>query len=175
MSKPIVLVDEKDEVVGFKEKFTTHKIPVPLHRAISIVIFSLDKKKILVTKRAKIKPTWGEFWSNAVCSHPYPDESYQNAAERRIFEELGFKTPLKELFNFTYKAEMENKIWGECELDHTFIGYYDGPVNPDPNEVSDYKWIKIGDLRRDIKKNSEKYTPWFKIILEKLSLDTKVS
>lgn len=170
MSKPIVLVDEKDKVVGFKEKFATHKIPVPLHRAISIVIFSLDKKKILVTKRAKIKPTWGEYWSNAVCSHPYPDESYEKAAERRIFEELGFRTPLTEMLNFSYSAEMNNKVWGECELDHVFVGYYDGPVIPDPNEASEYKWLEIEDLKKELKENPDKYTPWFHTIVERINL-----
>jgi len=170
MSKPIVLVDKKDKVVGFKEKFATHKIPVPLHRAISIVIFSLDKKKMLTTRRAKIKPTWGEYWSNAVCSHPYPEESYQDAAERRIFEELGFRTPLTEILKFSYSAEMDNKIWGECELDHVFIGYYDGPVSPDPNEVSEYKWVGIDDLKKELKENPNKYTPWFHTIIEKINI-----
>ncbi len=167
-TKPIVLVDKKDRVLGFKEKFATHKIPVPLHRAISILIFSKDKIKMLITKRASEKPTWGGFWTNAVCTHPYPNETYQKTSERRIFEELRFKTSLKEVFVFDYKAEMANKIWGEHELDHVFTGRYDGPVSPDPAEIDGYEWIKVGDLRRDIKKNPDKYTPWFKIILKKL-------
>ena len=166
----VVLVDEKDELLGFKEKFACHKIPVSLHRAISIVIFNKDKSQILITKRAKCKSTWGEFWTNAVCSHPHPKETYQKAAERRLVEELGFKTELKEAFSFTYDAKMDNKIWGENELDHVFIGIYEGSVKPDPNEVSDYEWIKIEDLKKDIKKNPKKYTPWFKIIVKKLGI-----
>jgi isopentenyl-diphosphate Delta-isomerase len=170
MSKPLVLVNKKDCVLGFKEKFATHKIPVPLHRAISIVIFNKDKRKMLITKRAECKPTWPLFWTNAVCSHPYPKETYQKAAERRIFEELGFKTPLKEIFLFTYEAKMTNKIWGEHELDHVFTGIYEGSVKPDPKEISGYEWIKIRDLRKDAKDNPHKYSPWLKIILSKLSL-----
>jgi len=166
--KPIVLVDKKDRVVGFKEKFATHRIPVPLHRAISIVILSGDKTEMLITKRAITKPTWGLYWTNAVCTHPYPNESYQKTADRRIFEELGFKTPLTEAFNFTYEAEMDNKIWGEHEIDHVFTGTYDGPVKPDPEESCGYEWIKLGDLAKELKNNPKKYTPWFKTILKKL-------
>lgn len=166
----IVLVDEKDNKIGLGDKLNTHKIPVKLHRAVSIVIFSKVKSQILITKRAESKPTWGGFWSNAVCSHPYPEESYQKAAERRLFEELGFKIPLTEVFNFIYEAKMDNKIWGEHELDHVFIGYYDGPVNPDPNEVSDYKWLKVGDLKKELKENPDKYTPWFKIIMDTINV-----
>lgn len=166
----IVLVDENDKVLGLKEKFATHKIPVPLHRAISIVIFNKDKSEMLITKRAANKPTWPYFWTNAVCSHPYPEETYQEAADRRLYEELGFKTPLKEVFKFSYEAEMDNKVWGEHELDHTFVGTYEGSISPNPEEVAGYEWIGIEDLKKDLKKNPKKYTPWFKVILKKLSI-----
>lgn len=166
----LVLVDVNDRILGHKEKFATHKIPVPLHRAISIVIFNKDKTEMLITKRAKVKPTWPEFWTNAVCSHPYPKETYQKAAERRICEELGFKTKLKEIFFFTYEVKMDNKVWGEHELDHVFTGVYEGLVKPDPDETSDYEWVKIGELKKDIRKNPKRYSPWFIIILNKLKI-----
>lgn len=164
----MVLVDKNDRILGFKEKFATHKIPVPLHRAISIVIFNKDKSEMLITKRAKTKPTWPYFWTNAVCSHPYPNESYLTAAKRRLYEELGFRTVVKEVFNFTYSAKMDNEIWGEHELDHTFVGVYEGKIHPNPTEIAGYEWVKIVDLKRDIKKNPKKYSPWFKIILGKV-------
>ncbi len=165
----VVLVDKNDNEIGLKEKFAAHKIPVPLHRAISIVIFNKNKTEMLITKRARSKPTWPLFWSNAVCTHPYPGESYQEAADRRIFEELGFKTKLKEVLRFTYKAEMNNKIWGEHEYDVVFEGVYEGKINPNPDEVEGYEWIKLFDLKKDLTKNPNKYTPWFKLILNKLT------
>lgn len=168
--RKMVLVDSKDHVLGFKEKFATHKIPVPLHRAISIVIFNKDKNEMIITKRSKNKPTWPHFWTNAVCSHPYPEESYQQAAERRLFEELGFKTNLKEVFNFSYSAEMDDKVWGEHELDHVFIGTYGDQVCPNPEEVDGYEWTTIKDLKKDIKIRPGRYSPWFKIILKKLGI-----
>jgi isopentenyl-diphosphate Delta-isomerase len=166
----VVLVDKNDKILGLKEKFAAHKIPVPLHRAISIVIFNKDKSEMLISKRAEVKPTWPEFWTNAVCSHPYPNESYRTAAKRRLYEELGFRTPLKEVFKLVYKAEMDNKVWGEHELDHVFTGVYEGPIKPNPGEAAGYEWIKIGDLKKDLKKNPKKYTPWFSIILKKLEV-----
>lgn len=166
----MVLVDEDDKVLGFKEKLATHKIPVPLHRAISIVIFNKDKSEMLITKRSVKKPTWSYFWSNAVCSHPYPKETYQKAAERRLYKELGFRTPLKKAFEFTYEAIMDNKIWGEHEYDVVFVGKCDCRICPDPEEIAGYEWLKIGDLEKDLKYNPKKYTPWFKTILKKLKI-----
>lgn len=164
----VVLVDKNDKVLDYKEKFATHKIPVPLHRAISIVIFSPDKKQMLITKRSTKKPTWPLFWSNSVCSHPYPKETYQQAAERRLTEELGIKTSLKEGFRFIYKAEMDNGIWGEHEYDAVFVGKYQGPLHPNPDEIVGYEWLDIGEVKKDLAKNPKKYTPWFKLILARL-------
>lgn len=164
----MVLVDKNDKVLGFKEKFATHRIPIPLHRAISIVIFNNDKSEMLITKRSIKKPTWPYFWSNAVCSHPYLGETYQKAAERRLYEELGFKTSLNKVFKFTYEAKMDNSVWGEHELDHVFVGNRGGAISPNPDEVAGYEWLKIEDLKKDLKNNPQKYTPWFKTILKKL-------
>ena len=164
----VVLVDKNDKVVGFKEKFSAHKNPVPLHRAISVIVFSSNKKKMLLQKRSTKKPTWPLFWSNTVCSHPYKDESYADAAARRLVEEMGFSTPLKEIDRFIYKAKMDSGIWGEHELDAVFEGVYDGPVNPDPDEAADFKWMTIKELKKDLAKNPKIYTPWFKEFIKKL-------
>ena len=165
----VILVDKSDKIIGYKEKVEAHKNPVPLHRAISIVIFDKSGQKTLLTKRSFKKPTWPLFWSNTVCSHPYRNESYQKAAERRIFEEAGFRTKLTEVFRFTYEAKYD-EVWGEHENDVVFKGEYEGPVNPNPDEIADYKWVEVGKLKEDINKNPKKYTPWFKIILRKLKI-----
>lgn len=164
----VVLVDKNDNEIGLKEKFAAHKIPVPLHRAVSIVIYSPDKSKMLITERNGTKPTWPLFWSNAVCAHPFKGESYQAAADRRLFEELGFRTRLKEVFHFIYSAEMDKKLWGEHELDHVFKGTYGGTVKPNPEEIEEFKWVEVANLKKDMAKNPKKYTPWFKIILKKI-------
>ena len=163
----LALVNEKDEVVGYKEKFATHKHPVPLHRAVSIVIFDTSGKNIMLQKRAKNKPTWPLYWSNTCCTHPFLNEEYITCAKRRLEGEMGFKTPLTEKFKFIYQAEY-NQIWGEHEYDVVFKGKYDGEVRADPQEAADWKWMKVDNLLKDVKINPEVYTPWFRIILEKL-------
>lgn len=163
----VVLVDKNDKVLGYKEKYLAHHNPVSLHRAISVIIFDKDKKKMLLQKRPGSKPTWPLFWSNTCCTHPFKAESYKKAAQRRLFEEMGFTVPLKEKFRFIYEAKFD-KTWGEHELDVVFTGVYDGKIKPNKEEVADYKWIEIKDLLKDIKDNPDIYTPWFKIILGKM-------
>lgn len=167
-SQKIVLVNSKDKIVGYKEKFACHKNPVPLHRAISVVIYDKFHKKILLQKRSSVKPTWPLYWSNTCCSHPYDGESYREAGERRLKEEMGIETSLRVQFRFKYSKEF-NKTWGENELDTVLTGEYEGMIKPDPEEAADFKWMNIADLNTDIKANANLYTPWFIEIMDRLN------
>jgi len=161
----VVLVDKKGKFSGLEEKELAHKNPVGLHRAVSVVIF--DKDKVLIQKRAKNKKTWPLYWSNTCCSHPRVGESFQKAAERRLFEEMGIKSKLRRKFRLIYKDRF-NDEWGENEYDWVFVGNYSGSVRPNPSEIADYKWVNIGKLKENIKNEEILYTPWFKLILERI-------
>ncbi|MBS3051403.1 MAG: isopentenyl-diphosphate Delta-isomerase [Candidatus Aenigmarchaeota archaeon] len=157
----VILVDSEDNEVGLKEKFETHRNPVPLHRAFSVFVLN-NKDQLLITKRSLHKKTWPGFWSNTCCSHPRSGEPVELAGQRRVEEELGFACKPDFLFKFEYSAKYDDE-WGENELDHVFVGYYDGPVKPNEDEIDEFKWIDLGELRADMEKNPGKYTPWFKL------------
>lgn len=161
----VVLVDRNDRVVGQKEKLEAHQHPVPLHRAISVVI--RQKDQFLIQRRSVDKQVWPLYWSNACCTHPKPGEAYECAATRRLKEELGITCELKKVFNFIYQAKYDD-VWGENELDWVFIGEYEGGVYPNQEEVAAWRWIGTGELAREIKAGREKYTPWFRLILDRL-------
>lgn len=160
----VVLVDKKGKFKGLVEKNEAHKHPVGLHKAISVLIF--DKDNILIQKRAKNKKTWPMYWANSCCSHPRKGESYQRAAERRLFEEMGIRTKLKRAFKIIYESKFDGD-WGENEYDWVFVGEYSGRVNSDPNEIAEYKWVNLEKLKKDVNDNPQIYTPWFKMILDR--------
>lgn len=162
----LILVDENDNEIGYEEKVRAHLGEGKLHRAFSIFIFN-DKNELLLQKRNKEKMLWGEFWTNTCCSHPRKGESLEEATHRRLMEEMGFDCELKEIFRFPYQAKFKD-VGSEKEIDHVFVGRYNGPVKPDPKEVADWKWISIKELKKDIEKNPDNYTPWFKISLNKV-------
>lgn len=162
----LILVDKNDKEIGYEEKEDCHFIPAKLHRAFSLFIFN-KSGQILIQKRGNLKKTWPGFWTNACCSHPEKDESLEEATKRRLREELGFTCGLKHLFSFHYKAHYDKK-YGENEIDHVFLGTYDGKVKPNKDEIEDWKFITIEKLREDIKNHPETYTPWFKKALPKV-------
>ncbi|MBN3662895.1 MAG: NUDIX domain-containing protein, partial [Ornithobacterium rhinotracheale] len=76
----------------------------------------------------------------------------------------GFDCELKPAFHFIYKADVGLGLI-EHELDHVFVGNFDGTPIPNPEEVADFKWISMDDLVKDVAQNPQNYTEWFKIIL----------
>ena len=79
---------------------------------------------------------------------------------------MGFKTPLKELFHFIYKAPFDNGLT-EHELDHVMIGYFDNEPIVNKEEVESWKWMSIEAVKADMIENPNSYTVWFKIIFDK--------
>jgi isopentenyl-diphosphate delta-isomerase len=163
-TQEVVLVDEQDRPLGTMEKIKAHEEGV-LHRAFSVIIFN-SRGEMLIHQRASDKYHCGGLWTNACCSHPRIDETPEEAAKRRLKEEMGFTTDIDYLGSFIYKVDFENGLT-EHEYDHMFCGYYDGQPQPNPEEVQDWKYISVNELLNDIERNPENYTFWFKDIVNK--------
>jgi isopentenyl-diphosphate delta-isomerase len=161
----VILVNEFDVEIGQMEKMEAH-IKGLLHRAFSIFIFN-NKGEMLLQQRALKKYHSGGLWTNACCSHPRPTETTLEAANRRLKEEMGFNTALSEVFDFSYKVQFSNSLF-ENEFDHVFVGYYDGKVEINVDEVESYAFrtLEIIDLR--IQQHPNYFTEWFLIAYPKL-------
>ena len=80
---------------------------------------------------------------------------------------MGISSKLKKVFDFIYKAPFDNGLT-EYEFDHVFIGTYEGDIVPDADEVSDYCYKTIEEIRSSIQTHPQKYTVWFKIAFPKM-------
>lgn len=159
----LILVNENDEPIGSMEKLEAHQKAL-LHRAFSIFIFN-SEGKLLLQQRAFDKYHTPGLWANTCCSHPFPGEVTKEAAIRRLKEEMGIQVDLKYVTKFQYKAVFDNQLT-EHEIDHVFVGYSDELPKINKEEVNDFLYIEMNDLITDVNQYPEKYTPWFKIILQ---------
>ncbi|MBZ9651729.1 isopentenyl-diphosphate Delta-isomerase [Psychroflexus montanilacus] len=160
----VILVDENDNPLGTMEKIEAHE-KARLHRAFSVFIYN-SKNELMLQQRALTKYHTPGLWTNTCCSHQRLDESNIEAGKRRLYEEMGFSTELQETISFIYKAPFDNGLT-EHEYDYILVGEYNEEPNPNPEEVNDWKWMKLEDIEADIKAHPKKYTEWFKIIFEK--------
>jgi len=163
MEENVILVDVLDNQLGLMPKMEAHKKAV-LHRAFSVFIFN-DKGELMLQQRAAHKYHSPLLCTNTCCSHQRDGESNIEAGKRRLIEEMGFKTNLKEIFSFVYKAPFDNGLT-EHELDHVMIGNFNGTPKINPDEVASYKWMTLEAVKKDIELQPKLYTAWFKIIFK---------
>ncbi|MFC2110231.1 isopentenyl-diphosphate Delta-isomerase [Bacteroidota bacterium] len=164
IEEQVILVNEQDQKIGLMPKMEAHEKAL-LHRAFSVFIMN-DKGELMLQQRAAEKYHSPLLWANTCCSHQRDGESNLSAGKRRLQEEMGFVTELKEVFSFIYKAPFDNGLT-EHELDHVMVGTFNDAPNINKEEVESYKWMTPQAVKEDMQLQPEIYTAWFKIIFEK--------
>ncbi len=160
----VILVNENDEQIGTMPKLEAHE-KAALHRAFSVFVFN-GKNELMLQQRAAHKYHSPNLWTNTCCSHQRVGETNIEAGKRRLQEEMGFETELKDTIAFIYKAPFDNGLT-EHEFDHILVGHFDSEPVLNPEEVSDWKWMSLDAIKKDMEYNPQFYTEWFKIIFEK--------
>jgi isopentenyl-diphosphate delta-isomerase len=164
----VILVDEKDNIIGTEEKLKAHQHGL-LHRAFSIVIYKKTHLGIetLLQKRAESKYHCGGQWSNTCCSHPQQNMTMTNCLQKRLSFEMGLTgQSLKFADTFKYKEICKGGLT-EHELDHVYLGEFKpNTINPNKDEVCDYKWMALDTLLKDIEAQPQNYTPWLMPVMK---------
>ena len=163
VEEKVILVDTNDNPIGLMNKLEAHEKAL-LHRAFSVFILN-DKNELMLQQRAHHKYHSPLLRTNTCCSHQRENETNIQAGTRRLREEMGFETELKEMFHFIYKAPFDNGLT-EHELDHVMIGYFNDVPMINDDEVESWKWMTIEAIKEDMILNPNEYTVWFKIIFD---------
>ena len=69
---------------------------------------------------------------------------------------------------FIYRERVTGALV-EHELDHLFVGVWHGTPTPNPNEVSDWCWMDVSSLRREVSDNAGRYTAWLRHVIAHLA------
>lgn len=168
----VILVNEEDDPIGTMEKMEAHREGL-LHRAFSVLVFN-SKGEMLLQKRAKSKYHSAGLWSNACCSHPKPGENTDDAAKRRMKEELGIDIQPKYLYKFKYKVELENDLI-EHEFDHVYVCQFDGAPMINRNEIEAFSYLSLDELKYQLSQSPHLYTYWLNIIVNEYAKHKKRS
>ena len=158
----VILVDERDKPLGLMEKLEAHQ-KGELHRALSVLIFN-PQGQLLLQQRAQGKYHSPALWTNTCCTHPRDGEDIREAGKRRLLEEMGMSEELEPLFQFTYKADFSNGLV-EHEYDHVLVGRSNELPKLNPEEAMDFEFMSLPDIRDEINKKPEQFTPWFRILI----------
>jgi isopentenyl-diphosphate delta-isomerase len=165
----IVLVDDRGRPIGSAEKWSSHHADTPLHLAFSCYVFD-SGGAFLTTRRALTKKVWPGVWTNTVCGHPAPGESFEDAIARRLDYELGMSARDIEvaLPDHLYRAPPFAGIV-EHEFCPVFVARLDSSPRPNPIEVGACAWIAWDEfVRRAQDDEDDVYSWWCKNQLREL-------
>lgn len=163
----LVTCDKQGNILGEATREECHGRKGKTHLA--FMAFVIDEKgRVILTKRSKNKSLWANYWDASVVSHVLPNETIEEAANRRGKEELGVDTQFKKLGAFYYFAKQGNT--GENEYCYVLIGKTDQEVKANPVEIEEVKKLSFLKLKDEFEKSPEIFTPWFRIAFEKFDL-----
>lgn len=167
----LVLVDDANKIVGHAEKAACHEGDGILHRAFSVFLFD-DRGRFLLQRRADSKPLWPGYWSNSVCSHPRRGEAEVEAVHRRVVEEVGVDADVEFVYRFQYHARFGD-VGSERENCAVYLGRVEGPIEANPNEIAEWRWITAQALDLEIARDPDAFTPWMKMEWSRLRGDLR--
>ncbi len=135
------------------------------HKAVSI--FVMDGENVLIQRRAPGKYHSAGLWANTCCTHPKWGERPEDCAVRRLREELGI-TGLYPAHadRLEYRAEV-----GDGLIEHEVVDIYLAyakpgmEIAPDPEEISDVRWVGLYDLAAEVQRHPERFSKWLAIYL----------
>ncbi len=161
-TEQIVLLAEDGSEIGTAPKLASHHAKTPLHKAFSCYVFN-DRGEFLVTQRALSKKVWPGVWTNSVCGHPAPGESYEDAIKRRAKDELGMtlQNITVALPHYRYKTPPYNGII-ENEICPVFVARLASGPDPNPDEVEALRWMAWQEYVQDIDARPDVYSYWAK-------------
>ncbi len=80
---------------------------------------------------------------------------------------MGFDTGIEKVFDFVYRAAFDNGLT-EYEFDHVFAGYYDGAIHYNKEEVMDYCYKSLDEIKSSLTSQPHRYTAWFQLAFPKV-------
>ncbi len=139
-----IIVNKKDQVVGYKTRYDCHHNHNLIHRAVDVIIFN-KKGEILLQKRSKNKDLYPGLFGLSAAGHVGKGESYLLAAKRELREELGVTIPLKKIKKYYAHYKQES------EMTMIFSGVSNGPFTLN-EEVRSVNFVSVDKIKLLIKK-----------------------
>lgn len=127
------IVDADDHVIGKALRSECHGNPQLIHRVSHVLVFD-RQGRLLLQKRSMNKDVQPGKWDTSVGGHLDPGESYETAAKREMFEELGVAGPL----TFLHAYQMRSSF--ESENVATFTACHDGPFPYSRAEIDEVRF-----------------------------------
>ena len=120
------------------------------HRVVRISVEDTTGR-LLLQKRTKHLKLYPGCWDLAAAGHVDIGETYEVAAKRELYEELGIRSKLTEIGNFEVHRRYEHRIINRFNRVYKIIINPKTKLIQHPDEVDELKWFTLPEVKRLIK------------------------
>jgi isopentenyldiphosphate isomerase len=117
--------------------------------------------QILIQKLARKRPRHPGYWGSSVAAYLFAGESYRDAAQRRLAQELGVHNVNLE---FIGKTSMVDD--GCQKFIGIFAGFYDGPFVVDREQIEGLEFLPLQQIHALSDSGARLFTPTFLKVLQ---------
>ncbi|MBU1129641.1 MAG: NUDIX domain-containing protein [Nanoarchaeota archaeon] len=160
----IIVVDEKDNLLGAKERGSLTKEDI---YRVSALWVKNSKEEILLAKRALTKKKDPGLWGPAVAGTVEEGESYEQNILKEAEEELGLKNikPMKLIKDRTKKPHNHFCQWFFLKLDKEAKKF-----KIQKEEVEEVKWFSKEEIENLFDKNPPLIIPALKFFIKQIKI-----
>jgi isopentenyl-diphosphate Delta-isomerase len=146
-------VDDEDRPVGLVTRGEVLRLGAGFR---TVHVFVLDSDgRLLVQRLAATRERHAGRFGSSVAAYLYAGEDYQTAAERRLGEELGLRTPLRA------RGKLRMLDEGSMKFVALYTARSDEAQIREPDHIAELVWRSLPDLDRDVREDPAAFTPTF--------------
>lgn len=160
MNPKIIIVDENDKIIGYKDRDALDKGDI---YRVSALWITNSNGEVLLARRHHTKSHHPKKWSTAVAGTVEEGETYEENIIKEAEEELGLKNIKPKL---SYETKTDNEY-------HHFAQWYTLNIDRDINEfkiqedeVEEIKWFSPEEAKKYLQEHPEEFVPSMKKYFE---------
>jgi len=142
--EPVIVVDKDDNQIEVSPRTESENNPAKIIRFVYVLLFN-QEGQILIQRRHADLERFPNYWTASASGAVFPEESYPQAAERKVQDELGVSPKLFHQTRIRLGVpEKADRMTG------VFVGYVDDITQISPNEikVSEVRWVTTEEAEK---------------------------
>jgi len=151
-------VDQSDAVIGPIERRRVFELKANFR---VVHVFVMDRQGRLLLQRI---PPGGKrhrgHWGSSVAGYVFAGEGYEEAARRRLGQELGVSDAEPDFFG---KVPMDDA--GCTKFIALFTARHDGPFRPDLGHIAALEFVPLDEIAMMHRRGERPFTPTFLLLL----------
>ena len=145
MSELLDLVDQHDAIIGTETRENIYREGLHNYRVVGV--FLIDRaNRVLLPTRSMLCSYCPGCYDFSAAGHVLTGETYLQAAQRELMEELGIHQDCVEFTEFLY-TKYPNSL-GLSSFSKYYYAVYNGPLDMQINEVSGAQWLPADHILR---------------------------